>query len=434
MEGLIEFFISVGQLKVRPGWVLKGVKNPETFAEHTFRLFVLGWLFSRGRELNAEKLLKMTLIHSLSAVFVDYLSPYDQQLGRVLENEKGKAKPLLNLQMPASLKGRASVSRPDEEEKAIRKLTAKLPTTQKKELYSLWLDFQTRKSPEAKFVGALDKLENLIQAHEYGDHVADKSFDSFMEEVKEENNDKAVVAFSNQIKAYFEGRKISEADKVLIEFILNVGKLKILKRVGWIYGGAKEGDTESVADHSFRLAIMVWFLAQTGLNIEKMMKMAIGHDFATIYTGDITPFDGLITHNLSKDKATLEKWPQRSREEKEKLTAHRRLNERKALDQLLAGLPVFLSDEMMGLWFEYEEGFSKEGRFVRQVDRIEKLIQALEYNVKGIYKLDIAPYWVQLKQLIDNPSLKDFVEGVDKGFYGRGEDYHQFIDKLILEM
>ena len=433
MEALIEFFILVGQLKVRPGWVLKGVKNPETFADHSFRLFVLGWIFGRGRDLDTEKVLKIILVHSLSTIFVDYLSPYDKQLGSILEVDKGKAKPLLNLQPPASLKGRAAKSKPDEEEKAIQKLTAKLDLEDRKELYSLWLDFQKRKSPEAKLVGALDKLENFIQACEYREYIDDTSFESFMDEVKEEGNDKVIVAFAQQTRDYFAGKKINKQDNDQIEFILNIGKLKFLKRVAWIYGGAKEKDTESVADHSFRLAIMVWFLSQPGLNVEKMMKMAIMHDFATVYTGDVTPFDNLITHNLKKDKPTLEKWPQRSREEKERLTLERRLDERHALDKLFTGLWVLLQDEMLALWYQYEEGFSKEGRFVRQVDRIEKLIQALEYNVKGIYKLDIAPYWVQLKQLIDEPTLKKFVEEVDIGFYGR-EKHPQFIDKFILEL
>ena len=89
-----------------------------------------------------------------------------------------------------------------------------------------------------------------------------------------------------------------------------------------------------------------------------------------------------------------------------------------------------MRDEILSLWFEYEEGFSKEGRFVRQVDRIEKLLQAIEYKVKGVYKPNIDPYWVQLKVLLDEPVLVEFVEEIDKWFYGKNKSDPKLVDKL----
>ena len=65
----------------------------------------------------------------------------------------------------------------------------------------------------------------------------------------------------------------------------------------------------------------------------------------------------------------------------------------------------------------YEEGFSKEGRLVRQTDRIEKLLQAIDYKNRNIYKPNIDPYWVQLKTLLDDPTLIEFVEKIDRWYF-----------------
>lgn len=37
----------------------------------------------------------------------------------------------------------------------------------RKEIYSLWEEYETQSSPEAKLVKELDQLEMIIQAHEY---------------------------------------------------------------------------------------------------------------------------------------------------------------------------------------------------------------------------------------------------------------------------
>ena len=436
MEALIRFFIEVGKLKSvkRRGWILRGVKDPETIADHAFRVCILSWILGVDSKLNTRRILKLALVHSLSAVYIDYISPYDKLLNIKNKKELLKKYPALLLRAPIYEKGKIAIKRFGEEETAIKRLTDGLSNRLKHEIRYLWLDFQKKTSREAKLLWAADKLENLIQALEYKDQIKEDLIAPFLSQMGKITDDKQILSFANSIKEYFiKGEKgvRNRKNAHIIKFILEIGKLKKVKRVGWIYGGAKEKDTESVAGHSFRLAIMTGCLiGRKRFDLEKLLKMAIIHDLVIVYTGDITPFDDLITHDLKKDKKILETWPTGSKKDKEKHTIERRFKDRKAVAKLVENLPIKLQDEILSLWFEYEEGFSKEGRFVRQVDRIEKLLQAIEYKVKGVYKPNIDPYWVQLKVLLDEPVLVEFVEEVDKWFYGKNKSDPKLVDKL----
>ena len=82
-----------------------------------------------------------------------------------------------------------------------------------------------------------------------------------------------------------------------IDFFIEAGKLKKQKRSGWVLREVK--NPETIAEHSFRVAIMGWLLAnkKRGLNIEKIIKMALIHDIGEIYAGDITPYDSILPKN-----------------------------------------------------------------------------------------------------------------------------------------
>ncbi len=63
----------------------------------------------------------------------------------------------------------------------------------------------------------------------------------------------------------------------LIKFAKIVGKLKRLKRTGWVKNNII--DPESVAEHSFRLAVLTMVLApKVGVDQLKTTKMALIHD------------------------------------------------------------------------------------------------------------------------------------------------------------
>lgn len=425
MEPIIKFFLEVGKLKTtkRRGWVLREVKDPETVADHAFRLLVLVWVLGRGTKLNLKRLMKLATVHSLSAIYIDYISPYDKLLSTKSKKELLHKYPALELRAPITQKGKIVKQRFVEEKRVMNKILKELPDGTKNEIYSLWMDFQENTSKEAKFVKVLDRIENLLQALEYKDELKKELLDPFLYQVSEITDNRSILNFAKSIEEYFLKGRFKKAknrkNAHLIEFLSSVGKLKFIKRKGWVYGGVKEKDTESIAGHSFRLVLMSWILTgRRRFDIEKILKMVLIHDIVIVYTGDVTPFDNLVSGDLKKDKPILEIWPTHSEKEKRRLTIERRHKEKEALDNLIKNLPIDLQDEISSLWFEYEEGFSKEGRLVRQVDRIEKLLQAIVYKAQGDYRPNINPYWVQLKTLLDDPVLIDFVEQIDKWYYG----------------
>src|SRR3990172_1220246 len=63
----LEFLKIVGRSKrlLRTGWVREGIKNPESIAEHSFRVGVMAMTIANKLKVNKDKLMKMALVHSL---------------------------------------------------------------------------------------------------------------------------------------------------------------------------------------------------------------------------------------------------------------------------------------------------------------------------------------------------------------------------------
>ncbi len=70
----------------------------------------------------------------------------------------------------------------------------------------------------------------------------------------------------------------------------------------------------------------------------------------------------------------------------------------------------------MHLWLEYEKGVSKEGIFFRQIDRVENFMQSMEYW-KKYNNPSQGAWWMQARELLDDPVLLEFVKGMEKKFY-----------------
>lgn len=139
--------------------------------------------------------------------------------------------------------------------------------------------------------------------------------------------------------------------KVFLEF----QKLKEISRKGWLNNGLNKADCESVADHSFGVCILTYFLIKElklKLNLEKAMAMALLHEVGEVYAGDITPSD-----NISyKEKFKREK---------------------DSANRVLSGL---LEEDYESIWREFEEGKTPEARFVKEIDKCEMVLQAQIYT------------------------------------------------------
>jgi 5'-deoxynucleotidase YfbR-like HD superfamily hydrolase len=167
----------------------------------------------------------------------------------------------------------------------------------------------------------------------------------------------------------------------LINFFDEANQLKKVKRQGWVVENIESPET--VAEHTFRTALMCMFLGKNKkLDMEKVLKMALVHDIAEAKIGDI------ITYWRYEKAAPKE----------EKLK-----KEREAIQKMVSDLG---DKEIFDLWDEFDGLKTKEAKFVRQVEKLEMSLQALEYekegqNLKGHYHR-------QTEETIEDPELMEF--------------------------
>lgn len=154
----------------------------------------------------------------------------------------------------------------------------------------------------------------------------------------------------------------------LLEFFSRAGKLKGVERTGWVEAGVPS--PESVADHSYRTTLMAVIIAEAeGLDSLKAAKMALIHDLAEVETGDLTPAQKRLEGE-----------------------AHRRAEDA-AMQSILRLLPGKLAASFTKLWREYEGLDSPEARLVHDVDRLEMLLQASEYEDSGGEPARLERFW-----------------------------------------
>jgi len=202
----------------------------------------------------------------------------------------------------------------------------------------------------------------------------------------------------------------------LLNFFIEVGKLKKMPRRGWVINQIK--NPESIAEHIFRSAIMGWILGEIkgGINVEKLIKIALVHDLCEIYAGDITPYDSILPKSKKKLKELMKTWPRFATNEEEKRILGKYKKEKKAFQKLTSKLPTKLKKEIMKLWLEYEKKLTPEGRFFHQADRMENFLQAYEYWKK--YKNPpLGPWWLWAREFFDDPTLLKFMKVLEKKFH-----------------
>lgn len=202
--------------------------------------------------------------------------------------------------------------------------------------------------------------------------------------------------------------------KDILNFLIEVGKLKGKKRRGWMMHGIK--DAETTAEHIFHLVILVWALGKKNkLNLERVIKMALVHDLCEVYAPDLTPYDPLLPKDKKKAMEVLKKWPRFTPALKKEKEKKKSKMEEVALCKLISKLPDELKIEMRGLWFEFSKGLSREARFVRQADKMISMLQGLMYwkrYGKIQYRL-----WIRwIKEIIDDPVLIEFISELEKKF------------------
>lgn len=149
----------------------------------------------------------------------------------------------------------------------------------------------------------------------------------------------------------------------ILKLYYQYNHLKNIYRQGWLtslIGMEHKDKAESIADHSWSVTMLALSIIEKyGLdyNLEKCMKLSLVHELGEIYAGDFIP------NSISK-------------EEKHKL-------ESEAVDKLF--VDIEFNNDFKNLWDEYENCTSKEADFIKQIDKLECIIQASCYGLNSKY-------------------------------------------------
>jgi putative hydrolase of HD superfamily len=197
--------------------------------------------------------------------------------------------------------------------------------------------------------------------------------------------------------------------KALLGLVQFAAKLKFVPRTGWLDRGVEPLRVESVADHSFGVALLAWVCAlqrcAEGVAIDptRVLELALIHDLAEAEIGDSTPYDPADIpgeHDAEARRAFLEKRHPRDPDRRDA----KRADEEAVMRALIATLPGATQSELGELWDELRLGTSSEARFVKQVDRLETFLQSRLY-LDTDPDLPMASFRQEALETIDDPLL-----------------------------
>lgn len=159
------------------------------------------------------------------------------------------------------------------------------------------------------------------------------------------------------------------------------------------------GRHESVAEHSWRAALMAMFMkdAFPEADMDRVIRMCLIHDIGEAFTGDIPAFEKTQADEKAEE-AQLNRW--------------------------VDSLPEPLSGEMQELYAEMAARETLEAKIYKAIDGLEAVIQhnesalktwlPLEYDMNLTYaddKVAFSPYLQALRQAI----REDTIAKIEKG-------------------
>ncbi|RSH79109.1 uncharacterized protein EHS24_001147 [Apiotrichum porosum] len=119
--------------------------------------------------------------------------------------------------------------------------------------------------------------------------------------------------------------------------------------------------------------------------------MALVHDLAEAYVGDITPLEGVPSHV----KFELEEQAMKS-----------------FLNEMLSGDGnAQARDRFRSLWYEYEARETPEAKLVKDLDRLELIVQAVEYEKSQDIRTLKTFYTGSIPHL-EHPAIRKMAESV----------------------
>ena len=152
---LSDFFFQIASLKSLPrsGWKVNlNLEKSESVAEHSYMMSVMAMILSDIKNLDTEKIIKMSILHDWA----------ESKIGDFLPNEI------------------TSDKKTELEEYAMAEILDDLPTKIKEDYYNIWDEYKESSSHESRFVHEIDKLEMVLQAKIYEKNVDPEKIKPFI--------------------------------------------------------------------------------------------------------------------------------------------------------------------------------------------------------------------------------------------------------------
>jgi putative hydrolase of HD superfamily len=134
----------------------------------------------------------------------------------------------------------------------------------------------------------------------------------------------------------------------VLRFLRATERLKTVTRSGH----TSAGSPESVAEHTWRLALMAMVLygRAPDVDLARLLKMCLVHDLGEAVGGDVpAPAQAAAPGKAARERADLL--------------------------GLVASLPDEVGREIVALWDEYEAADSREARLAKGLDKLETILQ-----------------------------------------------------------
>ena len=166
----------------------------------------------------------------------------------------------------------------------------------------------------------------------------------------------------------------------LLEFLAMAEKLKCNTRHSY----TSSGRHESVAEHSFRLALMAYMVSDEvpEIDTDKVIRMCLIHDLGEAITGDIPSFEKTDSDEAAEDRA---------------------------VSGFVNQLPEYWKKQLGEMYSEMNELKTPEAKLYKALDKLEAVIQHNEADISTWLPLE---YELQLTYGTEECSFNEYINSL----------------------
>ena len=166
----------------------------------------------------------------------------------------------------------------------------------------------------------------------------------------------------------------------LLEFLAMAEKLKCNTRHSY----TSSGRHESVAEHSFRLALMAYMVSDEmpEIDTDKVIRMCLIHDLGEAITGDIPSFEKTDSDEAAEDSA---------------------------VSGFVNQLPEYWKKQLGEMYREMNELKTPEAKLYKALDKLEAVIQHNEADISTWLPLE---YELQLTYGTEECSFNEYINSL----------------------